>query len=119
MALLVDAGGAGGREGVPTVVADQGVENRNGEVDARIASGALHRVLAMSEIRFSNSRIEAWWKRFQQQRLRLHPLDRVAKLRPLVAFSGPVSHVGGHDYACAAVSRAARHPCRLSRKTKC
>lgn len=41
--------GAGGREGVPTVVSDKGVENRSGGVDALIASGALRRVLAQTE----------------------------------------------------------------------
>jgi transposase InsO family protein len=67
VAVLVDAGGAGGRERVPTVVADQGVENRNGDVDALIASGLLRRVLAQAEVRFSNSMIEAWWRSLKHQ----------------------------------------------------
>ena len=62
VAVLLEAGRAAGHEGVPTVVADKGVENRNGDVDALIASGLLRRVLAQTEVRFSNSMIEASWK---------------------------------------------------------
>ncbi|MGQ0612887.1 MAG: DDE-type integrase/transposase/recombinase [Planctomycetaceae bacterium] len=51
VAVLLEAGRVAGREGVPTVVADKGVENRNGDVDALIASGLLRRVLAQTEIR--------------------------------------------------------------------
>jgi transposase InsO family protein len=86
VSVLVDAGGAGGRENVPTVVADGGVENRNGAVDALIASGALRRVLAQTEVRFSNSMIEAWWRSLKHQWLYLNPLDGIAKLRGLVGF---------------------------------
>jgi len=44
---------------VPTVVADGGVENVNKNIDELIGTGLLRRVLAMTEIRFSNSMIEA------------------------------------------------------------
>ncbi|MGQ0612803.1 MAG: DDE-type integrase/transposase/recombinase [Planctomycetaceae bacterium] len=86
VAVLVDAGGAGGREGVPTAVADKGVENRNGAVDALVSSGLLRRGLAMTGIRFSNSMIEAWWRSLRHAWLFLHSLDNVAKVRNLVAF---------------------------------
>jgi len=46
----------------PTVLADGGVENVNRNVDELIESGLLRRVLAMTELRFSNSMIEAWWR---------------------------------------------------------
>jgi len=85
VAVLVEAGG-GVEEDPPTVVADKGVENRNGDVDALIACGALRRVLAMTEGRFSNSMIEAWWRSLKHQWLFLHALDSVAKVRSLVAF---------------------------------
>ena len=70
----------------PTVMADGGVENYNGLVDELIASGLLRRVLAMTEIRFSNSLIEAWWRALKHQWLFLHQLDSVAKVRKLVDF---------------------------------
>jgi len=47
----------------PIVVADSGVENVNGEVDALVGSGCLRRVLVQVEVLFSNSMIEAWWDR--------------------------------------------------------
>jgi len=80
---------------VPTsrlaVLADAGVENKNGPVDALIASGLLKRLLAQTEIRFSNSMIEAWWRCLKHQWLYLHPLDSMAKVRSLVEF-----HVAEH-----------------------
>ncbi len=61
VAVLVEAGQAiHSSELVPTVLVDTGVENKNGSVDALIAFGLLRRVLAQTEIRFSNSMIEAW-----------------------------------------------------------
>ena len=67
-------------------MADGGVENHNGSVDELIASGLLRRVLAMTEIRFSNSLIEAWRRALKHQWLFLHQLDSVAKIRKLVGF---------------------------------
>jgi hypothetical protein len=46
----------------PTLLSDAGVENVNARVDELVDSGALRRVLAMTEIAFSNSMIEAWWR---------------------------------------------------------
>ena len=42
----------------PTLLADAGVENCNGAVDRLIDSGLLKRIVAMTEISFSNSLIE-------------------------------------------------------------
>ena len=70
----------------PTLLADGGVENFNQSVDELIASGLLRRVLAMTEIRFSNSLIEAWWRALKHQWLFLHQLDSLAKVRGLVEF---------------------------------
>jgi hypothetical protein len=44
------------------VVADAGAENVNAQVDELIATGMLRRVLAFTELKFSNSMIEAWWR---------------------------------------------------------
>ncbi len=85
--ILVEAGrhrAAG--EGTPQLLADAGVENRNASVDELIESGLLSRVIAMTEIRFSNSLIEAWWRVLKHQWLFLHQLDSAAKVRTLVAF---------------------------------
>ena len=68
------------------VLADSGVENRNQQVDELVRSGLLRRVLAMTELRFSNSMIEAWWRSLKNQWLYLHSLDGVAKVRHLIEF---------------------------------
>jgi putative transposase len=39
-----------------------------------------------TELKFSNSMIEAWWRSLKHQWLFLHPLDTVATVRRLVAF---------------------------------
>ena len=85
-ALLVEA--ARDLEGAtpPMLLADAGVENRNGDVDELVAAGRLRRVLALTEVNFSNSIIEAWWRTLKHQWLFLHPLDSVATVRRLVAF---------------------------------
>ena len=46
---------------VPTVMADSGVENVNGQVDELLDTGKLRRVLAQVEVSYSNLMIEAWW----------------------------------------------------------
>ena len=70
----------------PTVVADAGVENVNGEIDRLIGSGLLSRVLALREVSFSNSLIEAWWRSLKHQWLYLNTLDTVATLLRIVDF---------------------------------
>jgi transposase InsO family protein len=85
--LLVEAArGVSGDTTPPMLLADAGVENRNHSVDELIESGLLRRVLAMTEIRFSNSLIEAWWRSLKHNWLFLNQLDSVSKLRRLVAF---------------------------------
>ncbi|MSR47664.1 MAG: DDE domain-containing protein, partial [Planctomycetes bacterium] len=87
VAVRLEAGQAvHGSAQVPTVLADAGVENKNAAIDELIGSGLLKRVLAQTEIRFSNSMIEAWWRCLKHQWLYLHPLDSMAKVRSLVAF---------------------------------
>jgi hypothetical protein len=61
--VLVEANrGATPSATTPVVMADAGVENVNAEVDDLITTGVLRRVLAFTELRFSNSMIEAWWR---------------------------------------------------------
>ena len=68
------------------LVVDGGVENFNGDVDKLIESGLLRRVLAMTEIEFSNSLIEAFWRTMKHQWLFLNTLDSVAAPRRHVSF---------------------------------
>ena len=85
--ILVEAGRSLVADaGPPTLLADGGVENYNGSVDEVIASGLLRRVLAQTEISFSNSLIEAWWRVLKHSWLFLNQLDSAACVRKLVAF---------------------------------
>jgi hypothetical protein len=43
-------------------------------------------VLAFTELKFSNSMIEAWWRSLKHQWLYLHPLDSVSTVRRLAEF---------------------------------
>jgi hypothetical protein len=87
VAVLLEAGrGATRSASAPVVLADAGVENVNAQVDELIATGVLRRLLALTELKFSNSMIEAWWRSLKHQWLFLHSLDSVATIRRLVAF---------------------------------
>jgi transposase InsO family protein len=87
VAVLLEASrGAPRSASAPVVLADAGVENVNAQVDALMESGALRRLLAFTELKFSNSMIEAWWRSLKHQWLFLHSLDSVATIRRLVAF---------------------------------
>ena len=87
MAVLLDASrGATPSATTPVVLADAGVENVNGQVDDLITTGVLRRVLAFTELKFSNSMIEAWWRSLKHQWLFLHSLDSVTTVRRLVTF---------------------------------
>ena len=83
--LLVEAG----REiedTKPQLLVDGGVENDNSAVDKLVDSGLLKRILAQTEIRYSNSLIESWWRVIKHQWLFLSTLDPVASVRKRVAF---------------------------------
>jgi putative transposase len=109
VAVLLEASRSTTRSaGAPVVLADAGVENVNAQVDALIASGVLRRLLAFTELKFSNSMIEAWWRSLKHQWLFLHPLDSVATIRRLVAF-----YVYEHNHC----SRIPRFEAR--RQTRC
>ncbi len=70
----------------PMLLVDGGVENFNSAVDALIESGLLKRVLAQTEITFSNSLIESWWRVLKHQWLYLNTLDTIATVKKLVDF---------------------------------
>ncbi len=71
---------------VPTVVVDGGSENFNGAVDDLLSGGLLRRVLAQTDISFSNSMVEAIWRALKHQWLHLNTLDCDATVRRLVTF---------------------------------
>jgi len=83
--LLLDASKSM-TSGEPMVLVDGGVENFNSAVDKVVESGLLKRVLAQTDITFSNSLIESWWRVLKHQWLYLNTLDTVTTVRKLVAF---------------------------------
>ena len=84
--LLEASRAAAPSDTAPVVLADAGVENVNAQVDELIDAGVLRRLLALTELQFSNSMIEAWWRSLKHQWLFLHPLESVTTVRRLVAF---------------------------------
>ena len=98
--------GATPSETTPVVLADAGVENVNAQVDDLISTGVLRRVLAFTDLKFSNSMIEAWWRCLKHQWLFLHSLDSVTTVRRLVAF-----YVDQHNRV---LPHSAFHPTRCT-----
>ena len=87
MTVLLDASRAAApSDTAPVVLADAGVENVNAQVDELIHTGVLRLLLAFTELKFSNSMIEAWWRSLKHQWLFLHSLDSVTTVRRLVTF---------------------------------
>jgi transposase InsO family protein len=85
--VLLDASRAAApSDTAPVVLADAGVENVNAQVDELIHTGVLRRLLAFTDLKFSNSMIEAWWRSLKHQWLFLHSLDSITTVRRLVAF---------------------------------
>jgi transposase InsO family protein len=66
--VLLEAGKAivGGAT-PPMVVTDSGVENVNKEVDSLQDRGIIKRILALVEVDYSNSKIEAFWRSLRHQ----------------------------------------------------
>jgi putative transposase len=90
VAVLADAAGkavtARQATDAPMLVVDGGVENFNGGVDDLIEQNLLRRVLALTELQFSNSMIEAFWRSMKHQWLFLNTLDTVAAVRRHVSL---------------------------------
>ena len=85
-AEILLAAAKGPEHGTPTLLADGGPENFHGAVEELIHSGLLHRVLARTEITYSNSLIESWWRVLKHQWLYLNTLDTVSAVEKLVRF---------------------------------
>ncbi len=71
---------------IPTVLTDGGVENFNSAMDKLISTGILRRLLAMTDIMFSNSLIESWFRSVKYQWLFINTLDTVTAVEKLVDF---------------------------------
>ena len=68
------------------VIMDSGCENVNRTVDPLFDGEKMKRILAMVDVTYSNSMIEAWWRSLRHRWLYLHQLDSVATIRRLTAF---------------------------------
>jgi hypothetical protein len=62
------------------------VENVNAQIDELIHTGVLRRLLVFTELKFSNSMIEAWWRSLKHQWLFPHSVDGITIVRRLGAF---------------------------------
>jgi len=69
-----------------SVMVDGGVENFNAAVQKLVKDGLLKLILAQTDISFSNSMIEAFWRVIKHQWLFLNHLDSIKTLRRLVEF---------------------------------
>ena len=89
--LLVKAGEASRQKETDltratTLMVDGGVENFNEAVDQLVDGGALKRIVAQTDIRFSNSMIESFWRALKHNWCYQHQLDSLATLERLAAF---------------------------------
>jgi transposase InsO family protein len=87
-ALLVKAFQCCARsDGAPqSLMIDGGIENINEAVNKLCNDGLLKRILAQTDIQFSNSMIEAFWRSLKHQWLFLNDLDSIAAVRRLTEF---------------------------------
>lgn len=69
-----------------SVMVDSGVENFNHAVNRLVDEGVLRRIVAQTDLRFSNSMIEMFWRGLKQHWCFLHRLDSIQTLRRLVTF---------------------------------
>jgi hypothetical protein len=65
---------------------DSGVENVNSAVDETLAETGIKLLLAQVEITWSNSMIEAIWRKIKYDWLFINRLDNLATVERLVAF---------------------------------
>ncbi len=78
--LLLDAVRNTITPGVPILMTHGGGKNLNPAVNELERSGLLKLVLAQTDIQFSNSMIETWWRALKHQWLYLNLLDTLATI---------------------------------------
>lgn len=81
----IDKKTAAGADPVMLMV-DGGVENFNEAVDKLLNQGLLKRILAQTDLHFSNSMIEAFWRSLKHNWCYLSSIDNIATLTRLVGF---------------------------------
>src|SRR5262249_12420473 len=88
----------------------------NAQIDELLTTGVLRRSLAFTELRVSNSMLDAWWRSLKHQCLLLHPLNTVATVGRRVAF-----YVDQHDRVLPTRPFADRRRTRCTsvRETRC
>jgi transposase InsO family protein len=69
-----------------SLMIDGGIENINEAVNKLCEDGLLKRILAQTDIHFSNSMIEAFWRGLKHQWLFLNDLDTLSAVRRLTEF---------------------------------
>ncbi len=69
-----------------SLMIDGGIENINNAVNKLCDDGLLKTILAQTDIHFSNSMIEAFWRGLKHQWLFLNDLDSLAAVRRLTEF---------------------------------
>lgn len=84
--MLLDAIHRMNGDSRPTLIVDGGSENKGDAINELIESGKLKRLLAMTDVTFSNSMIESWWRSLKHNWLFLNQLDSLARIRQLVSF---------------------------------
>ena len=72
--------------GPPQLYVDGGSENFNEHVDGLVDANLLRRVLAQTDVSFSNSLIEAFWRSLKHQWMFLHQLAGIDQVRKLIEF---------------------------------
>ena len=78
--------GPASAEGAIDVIIDGGVENLNHAVDRLVEDGTLRRIVAQTDLDFSNSMIERFWQSLKHNWCLLNTIDNIRTLRRLVAF---------------------------------
>ncbi|MDP6636390.1 MAG: integrase core domain-containing protein [Phycisphaerae bacterium] len=69
-----------------SLMIDGGIENINESVNKLCDDGLLKTILAQTDIHFSNSMIEAFWRSLKHQWLFLNDLDSLAAVQRLTEF---------------------------------
>jgi len=65
---------------------DGGVENINKAVTKLVTDGLMKLILAQTDLSYSNSMIEAFWRVLKNQWIYLNHLDTLSTLRKLIEF---------------------------------
>ena len=81
--LLLEALGKAKQTMVPNVFCDSGTENLNSQVDSLVEGEQMTRTVAQIDVAFSNSMIEAFFRRLKHAWLFVHPLPTLSAVKKL------------------------------------